>query len=205
MSRFVTLAARALDRVRMLWGDCGGGDHPTVRYAEPLADPCPLTPDQAAIEVAIGPLLQGCRVLHVGTGDAGFAMRHARSVAHIDSITVRAVEVDAADCLRIPNHRALLLDKYSVDLAKLPGNYDLVIDNNPTSFACCNAHARRMFAAYAALLAPNGMIVTHRRGAEYRQRGGFKLTEARWRRQVRAVGLRPDRLDADVWTALRSR
>lgn len=159
--------------------------------------------DQSPDERDLVALLGGMRrpwtaVLHVGVGSSELARRHAPHVARIDGITVVAAEVERAEALALPNYRVRRLDKHGPEMTTQPGPYDLIVDNNLSTYACCRRHFDRMMAGYASLLAEGGLLLTHRRGLAWRG-PGFRMG---WRDLVREGerhGLGAVRFGADVW------
>lgn len=181
--------------------DCGASE-PTPDYRD-VSFAHAESPDQAEILDVVGPTLgAGARVLHVGVGSSALARRFAARVAWVEGITVVPGEVDVAPAL--PNYRVSLLNKYAPALGGLEGPFHLVVDNNPGSFACCRRHFTAMMDAYAALLAPSGRLVTHRRGARWSQVGGITLRWPHWRAEGRARGLQAEKLTRAVWSLRRA-
>lgn len=133
------------------------------------------SPDQTAITAALpGLAREHSRILHVGVGSSALARRWAARVAGIDGLTVVEAELAHAERLGLANYRVFLADKYRE--IPVQGPYDLILDNNLSSFTCCRSHFREMFSRYVDLLAPGGSILTERRGMAYAQRGAFALT-----------------------------
>lgn len=133
------------------------------------------SPDQRDLNEALGELVSAeSRILHVGVGASGLAVRWAGSVRRIDGLTLLEPEARYAVALGLPGYEVAIADKYR----SLPvsGPYELIVDNNLSSFSCCRSHFREMFAGYVRLLAPDGVILTHTRGLTYAARGGFGMT-----------------------------
>lgn len=141
-----------------------GGENPNVvDYAARET-----TPDQKRIEDALEPrVCATSRILHVGIGNSSLARRFAPRVARIVGLTVSGQELRRARELDIPNYEALLLNKYSAELAALPGTFDFVVDNNPASFGCCVGHVERMLDTYCDLLGPGGLLLTDAAGLDW--------------------------------------
>ncbi len=184
--------------MRLPWPRCPAdcGRDPSIQHYRDTSYARQVSPDQSALDEAITSLLgPSTRMLHVGIGSSSLARRHAAAVAHIHGITVVIEEIDLAPAL--PNYRAWLVDKHGPELRALPGPYDLVVDNNPGTYACCRRHFEAMFDAYAALLAPGGRIVTHARGAGWE--GAIRLRYRHWVSLGRARGLSAARLSTEGW------
>lgn len=150
--------------------DCGNMLDPGVIYSEDLRDwsDKATTPDQARMEHYIDRYdLRGARILHVGIGNSGFARRFHRRVGEIVGTTIDRPEIEVACALTLPNYRAVIHNKYSGDDYDLDGQYDFILDNNPTSPCCCFRHLSDMFDLYARKLAAGGQIVTDRAGLRW--------------------------------------
>ena len=127
-------------------------------------------------------------------------------------------EIRFGESLKLPNYRIFLINKYTAEIRTLDGDYDLIVDNNPSGFACCRYHFHYMLESYLGLLRGRGEILTDRGGLRWqyraRQDGGldfddlvdlssrFPVTVSRITRDVFSVklgdrpGARQPRLDA---------
>lgn len=105
--------------------------------------------------------LKGRRLLHVGTGDSALGIACAQTALAVDTTSISPLEIDKANGLGLANYRGFLCNKYLTDeLLKLAGRqYDLIIDNNLASFACCRLHFLELMRAYLAMLAPGGSVL----------------------------------------------
>jgi hypothetical protein len=137
------------------------------------------TVDQAAIENAMAEMnLTASTILHVGVGNSSMAARFASRVQMIDGITMSANEKSHADSLAIPNYRVFVVNKYSREFARtISLKYDLIIDNNLASFACCKFHFYTMLDSYVSSLKVNGRILTEQTGMDW----VFMNLEPRWK------------------------
>jgi hypothetical protein len=123
---------------------------------------------QANIEAVMEKMaLDRCRILHVGIGNSELARRFCSRAAYIDGITMGEKEKSSADRLGLDNYRVRIINKYSDEFAKINDHYDLIIDNNLFSYACCKRHFLRMMALYVNLIYPKGQILTERRGLNW--------------------------------------
>ena len=164
------------------------------------------TRDQARIEAFIAPLLTcRTRILHVGLGNSRFAERFCPHVALITGITITLAEHDLAVSLNLPHYQPLVMNKYSSAFAQMPGEFDLIIDNNPSTFGCCRTHFFRMMLAYKRLLAPGGILVSDRAGLGHvsnlsnsHERWGFSGED--WMAVADALGMRGAERDATILT-----
>lgn len=130
----------------------------------------PSTPDQLEIETSIEQAWPaGSTLLHIGVGNSSLAARLSTTWQRIDGITVSPAELERAEALGLGNYRVQLLNKYDHAQIKeqLEGGYEIIVDNNPTSFACCRRHQTSLMSAYAQLLRPGGRLLAHRRGLSW--------------------------------------
>lgn len=135
------------------------------------------TPDQQRIESVLQARDLASRdLLHVGMGNSHLAMRLSTRCRRIDGITVADAERHRGRTLGLPNYFAHKANKYSVALpAILNRHFDVIIDNNLASFACCGFHLLVMFSSYRLMLRPGGSILTDRQGMEW------TVADPRWR------------------------
>lgn len=147
------------------------------------------SPDQLHIEdYLVHHLRPGHRLLHVGVGNSGLARRFAGSAVDIDGLTVSPAEVVVTCEAGLTRYRVHLQDKY--DPRYLPaGPYHWIVDNNPTSYACCHRHAWGWLRRAAAALSPGGRFLTHARGLQW-SANGFGLGERSARAVACVLGLR---------------
>lgn len=153
-------------RFRSLPKDCGQDDQPGVDEVEGWRDWSAFepTPDQRRIEAWLSELVgPDDRLLHVGVGGSQLAEAFASRTREIVGITISPGEVRRADALGLDNYRVLLRNKYQ-HWADAPGPFDVIIDNNPTTFACCLSHVLTMLDWYSMSLAPTGVLLTDRVG-----------------------------------------
>lgn len=147
--------------------DCGERMVPGVSISEQWRDwsARATTPDQLAIERYLAVCdLAGKRILHIGTGNSSLARRFHGRAAEIVGLTVNAEEVELAERLALPNYTVHLRNKYLADSTGLGGPFDFIVDNNPTTFACCLRHFGAMMRFYSTSLAPGGQLLTERLG-----------------------------------------
>jgi hypothetical protein len=159
-------------------------------------------------ELAANPNLLGSRVLHVGVGNSAFAVRFAGQVELLDGLTVVAAEQRLAQTLTLENYRVRLLNKYAPRLPSLLGrSYDLIVDNNLTSYACCTHHFYRMLDHYWQLLTPGGSILTDQEGLAWRsdREKGWTMDYAQLATLAERFELAPARLTENVYRLTRDK
>lgn len=177
---------------------CSGGP---ARYDEGAWVESEESPDQVRIERILPRFIgTGSRVLHVGVGSSTLARRLAGRVDRIDGITLLPAEARHAEALGLKGYRLHVCDKYR----ELPegGPYDLIIDNNLASFACCRAHFADYVERLCQRLAGGGRLLTEARGMRYHQEGAFPLRRRDLARIAADQGLRLER-HGSVYALLR--
>lgn len=137
----------------------------------------PVTEDQARIEMVLKKMpFENKSWLHVGIGNSNIAKSFSNRLLYIDGITVMKEEKVFSDNLKFNNYNTFVLNKYSPDLKNLNKTYDLIIDNNLSSFACCRAHYSDMIQNFIKLLKPNGKILTDKLGMNYAEDYAFPIS-----------------------------
>lgn len=157
------------------WSDydlCTRHDDPGLRIDEAaLVDysSTPATSDQRQIEDVLGRRdLRNARLLHVGVGDSGLALRLHPHCRAIDGLTVSENELRQGKTFALPNYRVWRVNKYGREMLRaLQPGYDVIIDNNPASFACCAFHFSILLDNYRWALAPGGEMLTAQRGLRW--------------------------------------
>jgi hypothetical protein len=118
------------------------------------------TSDQLRIEDQLDHLVEGSSsILHIGAGNSSLGRRFAPRVARVVATTRHDEERTFAEGMSIENYVVLTANKFSDDMDRIEGQFDFIVDNNPSSFACCIFHFSRMLTAYMELLARNGGLL----------------------------------------------
>jgi len=161
------------------------------------------TPDQQRIEAFLeNRNLKGTFLLHVGVGNSGFAKKFCPRTEGIDGITIQPAEVDKGRQMNIPRYRIFLLNKFSPDIFRLLGRkYDLIVDNNPSSFACCRKHFYTMLKSYCRLLKGGGLILTDKLGLGWSTQPNdplWGLSPEDWFRIGSKFGLKPIEFSSSI-------
>jgi hypothetical protein len=187
--------------------DCGRDRDPGVLEPEGWQDWTSkhTTPDQLRIEAYLGRFdLSDKSILHVGIGNSGFATRFATRARRIVGTSIVPAEVEHGASLGLRNYRTVLHNKYSGRDSAVRGTFDFIVDNNPTGYCCCLSHFAAALHFYAARLAPDGQLLTDRRGlawtpdSEGRNRR-WEFSFADFAAAARCVGLGAYRMSGDIF------
>ena len=161
-----------IPRLAVLTSDCGRKEIPGIDEVPEWQDfsERETTNDQLRIEEVIvsSGIGLGGALLHIGIGNSGLAQRLGAKFNRITGITIQQGEIEKALGFGLPNYTVSFDNKHVEGLAKrLDGPFDVIVDNNPTTFCCCRAHLIAMMENFNALLAPGGMLLTDRKGLRW--------------------------------------
>jgi len=193
--------------------DCGNDRAPGVNDSEEWQDWTvrSTTPDQLRIENYLDRFDLGDRaILHVGIGNSGLAKRFSMRANSIFGTSISPEEIEYGKALQLPNYRLAIHNKYSSAGDGPRGEFDFIVDNNPTSFCCCLKHLANMLELYGSRLSSTGQIVTDRLGLRWTP--GAPLGNPGWSfcfEDISAVaalvGLTAYRIDENLYVLARSR
>jgi hypothetical protein len=129
----------------------------------------PTTQGQLRIEEQLESLVNpSSSIMHIGAGNSSLGQRFAPRVAKVLATTLHDEEKVFAERLSIDNYDVLRANKFSDDMDCIEGHYDIIVDPNPSTFACCLFHFARMMISYADLLKnEGGLFITEKRGLSW--------------------------------------
>jgi hypothetical protein len=163
------------------------------------------TPDQRRIEMHLYNFVnEHSQILHVGIGNSKLAIRFSPLVNRIVGMTVSESELRFSQSLGIKNYEVLLWNKYDKWRSGGQATFDVLVDNNPSTYACCIHHMTKMFAWYASVLHPNGAIFTDRIGLKHALRENRSLNFSTWVSIGRHFGLQATNVDGNVYLLTRN-
>ncbi len=112
--------------------------------------------------------LKNKNILHVGIGNSLIAQKLNPSNL-IYGITISHNEIDFGSSLNIKNYNIFFCDKYSKNFQSLfkTKKFDLIIDTNLKSYACCNNAFNFMMDNYFSFLSKGGKIITSINGMKW--------------------------------------
>ena len=115
------------------------------------------------------------KILHVGIGNSYIA-KNLKNFKKIDGISLSKNELDLAKKYNIDNYEVFFQNKYCQNniLNKDLSSYDIIIDINIKSFACCDKAFVNLFKTYSEILNNNGMVISSKAGMK-------------WSRQIKPV------------------
>lgn len=162
------------------------------------------TPDQLRIEdYLLHSKLSGRSLLHVGVGNSSLAERLAPRTGRIVGTTIARNEATRGASLGIRNYNVEMHNKYSGRPLQHAGQFDFIVDNNPTTFCCCIHHLMTMMDFYEQSLTRDGQILTDRAGLGWvvstpgaNQRWKFSFDDLAF--VASKVGLRAFAMDENV-------
>ena len=113
-------------------------------------------------------LMKNKKILHIGIGNSNLARKYS-NLNRIFGITISKDEIDHAKKLCLKEYSVYLIDKYSINFMNFFKNYrfDIIVDPNLKSYACCNESFEFMFKNFSTLLSDNGIIITSRKGMNW--------------------------------------
>ncbi|PCD87700.1 class I SAM-dependent methyltransferase [Vibrio mediterranei] len=140
------------------------------------------TKDLRAIQDMLCNDKEALSILQIGIGNSSCfeVVNKANKKVHFTGTTIVQEEMEHAKNKFSKDfddkYKVIVCNKYSDEMKDLKGNYDYIIDNDISSYACCKEHFERMLDYYKQLLAPEGKICVGIIGLEYFD-SGFGLTE----------------------------
>lgn len=106
-------------------------------------------------------LYEGKKILHIGIGNSSLFKQLRGVFGQIDGVTNTKQELRVGKEAGFEN--IYLMNKYSEEFEKL-GTYDVIVDVNLKSFACCNEHWLSYFKTVIGKLKLGGRLISHTAG-----------------------------------------
>jgi hypothetical protein len=106
-------------------------------------------------------------VLHVGVGNSSLYSALQAHLSNYVGLTINLPEVEGFQTRfpRAQNATVLVVNKHDPrSYSEIPGNFDLIIDVNLKSYACCQTHFESMMRFYVTRLRPGGQLMTAETG-----------------------------------------
>lgn len=133
--------------------------------------------------VSSQPSLPTARVLLVGIGNSEVAAKFlSNKSSEVDGITLSPsenlyAEENHAQALKSGKYRIFVGNKYNpIFRSSLRSDYDLILDNNLASFACCPSFYTDLIKDFINRLAPRGRLLTADLGMAWAEPWGYQLT-----------------------------
>lgn len=108
------------------------------------------------------------RILHIGIGNS-YIEKNLKNFNHIDGVSLSGSEIISGRKKKIKNYKIYFLNKFSKNTLfnKRLDHYDIIIDVNLKSYACCDIAFNHLFKQYLKMLKPNGIILTGKKGIRW--------------------------------------
>jgi hypothetical protein len=156
----------ALDRTLE---DCGGPFDLTPAHTISSWETRPTTDAESTVIAFLKQqpqLYAGKRVLHIGIGNGSLPGAFANDLAAYVGLTISVPEMQLFEKrFATSKATAMLANKHDPRIhVKIDGHFDLIIDVNLKSFACCERHFDLLMDFYRDRLNPNGVLVTAESG-----------------------------------------
>ena len=113
-------------------------------------------------------LVSGKNIMHIGVGNSYF-VKNISNYNKVDAITLSKNEMNYGLSFNIHNYNIFFQNKYSYKnlLNETLKSYDIIVDVNLKSFACCEEAFYDLFSRYVSMLKPGGIIITGREGMNW--------------------------------------
>tara|TARA_B110001454_G_C12580626_1_gene375943 strand:- start:84 stop:752 length:669 start_codon:yes stop_codon:yes gene_type:complete len=108
------------------------------------------------------------KILHVGIGNS-YIEENLKNFNQIDGVSLSGSEIISGRKKKIKNYKIYFLNKFSKNTLfnKKLDRYDIIIDVNLKSYACCDIAFNNLFKQYLKMLKPKGIILTGKRGIKW--------------------------------------
>ena len=108
------------------------------------------------------------KILHIGIGNSHIE-ENLKNFNKIDGVSVSGSEIFNGQKKKIKNYKIYFLNKFSKKTLfnKKLSHYDIIIDANLKSYACCNIAFNHLFKLYLKMLKPKGIILTGKNGMKW--------------------------------------
>ena len=108
------------------------------------------------------------KILHIGIGNS-YISSNLNKYSLIDGISISSKEILLAKNLNIKNYDASFKNKYEFNTFYNFSNYkyDIIIDANIKSFACCEKAFQHLMQQYLEILNFDGFIITNTKGMNW--------------------------------------
>ena len=108
------------------------------------------------------------KILHVGVGNS-YIGENLKNFYRIDGVSLSGSEIINAQKKKIKNYKIYFLNKFSKRTLfnKKLSHYDIIIDVNLKSYACCDIAFNHLFKQYLKMLKPKGIILSGKNGMKW--------------------------------------
>jgi len=108
------------------------------------------------------------KILHVGVGNS-YIEENLNNFNRIDGVSLSGSKIINAQKKKIKNYKIYFLNKFSKRTLfnKKLSHYDIIIDVNLKSYACCDIAFNHLFKQYLKMLKPKGIILSGKNGMKW--------------------------------------
>ncbi len=108
------------------------------------------------------------KILHVGIGNS-YIEENLKNFNRIDGVSLSGSEIINGQKKNINNYKIYFLNKFSKRTLfnKKLSHYDIIIDVNLKSYACCDIAFNHLFKQYLKMLKPKGIIISGKNGMRW--------------------------------------
>jgi len=108
------------------------------------------------------------KILHIGIGNSHIE-ENLKNFNKIDGVSLSGSEIINGQKKKIKNYKIHFLNKFSEKtlFKKKLDHYDIIIDVNLKSYACCDIAFNHLFKQYLKMLKPKGIILTGKNGMRW--------------------------------------
>jgi len=161
---------------------CNKGMTSKITYSDGSWISRKTTSDLRKIQTYLSGIEESLEVLQIGIGNSSlYRVMESTPMKRLVGVTIVDDELNyaASEFPEVFNDRykVFVANKYSDDIKEVGENFDFIVDNDISSYSCCNHHFLKMLANYYSLLKPGGTVLVGLKGLGYFD-SGFGLTEA---------------------------
>jgi hypothetical protein len=155
------------------FGDCGGPHDLSFAHSKSSWESKPTTcAEQAVIRYLVQwpDRYRGKSLLHVGVGNGALFAATKAALGAFTGVTISRPELDKfnREFGGLPNARVVLANKHDDRVFDAIGDrFDIIVDVNLKSFACCEKHFGRTMTYFARSLSQGGSLITAQSGLDF--------------------------------------
>jgi len=170
---------------------CSDLEQPSIKYSDGSWVNRKTTSDLTRIQDFLLRQQDGLAIFQAGIGNSSLYRLLQNKIERFVGVTISEEEVSYA-AAQFPEdfgHRyeVRLSNKYTADIKTFGQDFDYIIDNDISSYACCKHHFEIMLTSYRSMLKPEGAVLVGFLGLGYFDMG-FGLSEKRMKQIAARCG-----------------